>query len=346
MLALILIALLSQEGLAPIKSTTTPRGEPVRPAVPPGGLPPLVARLSFPAVASAAVRDRPITMYSDPSCVPCIAMQRDVGNGGEEMAIRWTHDPIPAAIVDAERRQGREAMLPCATWIGTNGNLQYLVGRHTLAQLQSSYDQTQPATTGEPPVGKLSGLDLQAIIERVKSSGITSATFNWRREAAASLVVGRPWTLLDVIGASGGLSVAVGGPTWPIKAASFEYRFNGESLTIDAGPVSIPVRAVGASGDRVTGDPLTIAFGAISLIRMLLPILSPTISLDLPRELSVAMTVQPDSIHVTFADGPAVSIRSIITLRRKLTGVSITARSVVAEFDQSRWWKRITILGD
>ena len=106
----------------------------------------------------------------------------------------------------------------------------------------------------------------------------------------------------------------------------------------------IPVRAVGASGDRVTGDPLTIAFGAISLIRMLLPLLSPTISVDLPRDLDITLAAQPDSIHVVFVDGPAVSIRSLITLRRKLTGVSITPRAVVAEFDESRWWKRITIM--
>jgi hypothetical protein len=157
-------------------------------------------------------------------------------------------------------------------------------------------------------------------------------------------VVGQPWSLGDVIGTSGSLSAEVEGPSWPVKAAAFDYRFNGESLTLDAGPVVIPVRAVGASGDRVTGDPIMLAFGAISLIRMLLPLLSPTISVDLPRDLEITMVAQPDSLHVAFADGPAVSIRSLITLRRKLTGVSITSKAVVAEFDQSRWWKRITIM--
>ena len=260
------------------------------------------------------------------------------------MALRWTHDAIPAAIVDAEMRAGRVAMIPCATWIGSNGSTQYLIGRHTLAQLQSSYDQTQPDVDGEAPVGSLSGINLAGLLDRVRASGVTSAQTHWRRDAPASLVVGQPWKLGDVIGTSGSLSVEVEGPNWPVRAASFDYRFNGEAITIDAGPVTIPVRAVGASGDRVTGDPLTIAFGAISLIRMLLPLLSPTISIDLPRDLDVTLTSQSDSIHVGFADGPAVSIRSLITLRRKLTGVSITPRAVVAEFDQSRWWKRITIM--
>ena len=65
---------------------------------------------------------------------------------------------------------------------------------------------------------------------------------------------------------------------------------------------------------------------------------------DLPRDLEITLVAQPDSLHVAFTDGPAVSIRSLITLRRKLTGVSITPRAVVAEFEHSRWWKRITIL--
>jgi hypothetical protein len=271
-------------------------------------------------------------------------MRRDIGNGSDAMTLRWTHDAIPQAIVEAEQRAGRVAMIPCATWIGSNGSTQYLIGRHTLAQLQSSYDQTQPEVVGEPPVGTLNGINLGGLLERVRSSGVTSARTHWRRDAPASLIVGKPWTLLDVIGASGSLSVEVEGPVWPLKAAAFDYRFNGESLTLDAGPVVIPVRAVGASGDRVTGDPLTIAFGAISLIRMLLPLLSPTISIDLPRDLDITLAAQPDSIHVAFSDGPAVSIRSLITLRRKLTGVSITPRAVVAEFDESRWWKRITIM--
>ena len=262
------------------------------------------------------------------------------------MTLRWTHDAIPQAIFEAEQRAGRVAMLPCATWIGANGSTQYLIGRHTLAQLQSSYDQTQPEVVGEAPVGSLNGINLAGLLERVRASGVTSARTHWRRDAPASLVVGKPWTLLDVIGTSGSLSVEIEGPAWPVKSASFGYRFNGEAITLDAGPVTIPVRAVGASDDRVTGDPLTIAFGAISLLRMLVPLLSPTISIDLPRDLDVTLTSQSDSIQVGFADGPAVSIRSLITLRRKLTGVSITSRAVVAEFDQSRWWKRITILGD
>ena len=340
---LVLFALLSQEGFAPLK-TSPPRGESSRPAVSPGGASPLAARLSFPLVASAA-RDRPvITVHSATWCLPCVAMRRDCGNGSDAMALRWTHDPIPAAIIEAEQRAGRMAAIPCATWIGANGSTQYLIGRHTIAQLQSSYDQTQPEVVGEAPVGSLSGINLAGLLDRVRASGVTSAKTHWRRDAPASLVVGKPWTLLDVIGTSGSLSVEVEGPAWPLKAASFEYRFNGESLTLDAGPVVIPVRAVGASGDRVTGDPLTIAFGAISLIRMLLPLLSPTISVDLPRDLDITLVAQPDSIHVGFVDGPAVSIRSLITLRRKLTGVSITSKTVVAEFDQSRWWKRITIL--
>ena len=273
-------------------------------------------------------------------------MKRDTGNGSDAMALRWTHDPIPQAIVEAERRQGRVAMLPCATWIGSNGSTQYLIGRHTLAQLLSSYDQTQPEVVGEAPVGTLNGINLAGLLDRVRASGVTSLKASWRRDAPTSLVVGQPWSLGDVIGTSGSLSVEVEGPAWPVKAASFDYRFNGESLTLDAGPVVIPMRAVGASGDRVTGDPLTIAFGAISLLRMLLPLLSPTISIDLPRDLDITMAAESDSMHVAFADGPAVSIRSLITLRRKLTGVSITSRAVVAEFDQSRWWKRITILGE
>ena len=341
---LVLFAILSQEGFAPLKSTP-PRGESSRPAVSPGGASPLAARLSFPAVASAAARDRPtITVHSATWCLPCALMKRDTGNGSDAMALRWTHDPIPQAIVEAEQRAGRVAAIPCATWIGANGSTQYLIGRHTLAQLQSSYDQTQPEVIGEAPVGSLNGINLAGLLDRVRASGVTSARTHWRRDAPASLVVGQPWTLGDVIGKSGSLSVEVDGPAWPLKAASFDYRFNGEAITLDAGPVTIPVRAVGASGDRVTGDPLTIAFGAISLIRMLLPLLSPTISIDLPRDLDVTLTSQSDSIHVGFADGPAVSIRSLITLRRKLTGVSITPRAVVAEFDQSRWWKRITIL--
>ena len=341
---LVLFALLSQEGFAPLKSTP-PRGESSRPAVSPGGASPLAARLSFPAVASAAARDRPvITVHSATWCLPCVAMRRDTGNGSDAMALRWTHDPIPAAIIEAEQRAGRMAAIPCATWIGANGSTQYLIGRHTLAQLQSSYDQTQPEVVGEAPVGVLNGINLAGLLERGRASGVTSARTHWRRDAPASLVVGQPWTLGDVIGTSGSLSVEVEGPAWPVKSASFDYRFNGESLTLDAGPVTIPVRAVGASGDRVTGDPLTIAFGAISLIRMLLPLLSPTISIDLPRDLDVTLTSQSDSIHVAFSDGPAVSIRSLITLRRKLTGVSITSKAVVAEFEQSRWWKRITIL--
>ena len=343
---IVLIALLSQEGFAPLKSTP-PRGESSRPAVSPGGASPLAARLSFPLVASAAARDRPtITVHSATWCLPCALMKRDTGNGSDGMALRWTHDPIPQAIVEAEQRAGRVAMLPCATWIGANGSTQYLIGRHTLAQLQSSYDQTQPEVVGEAPVGSLNGINLAGLLERVRASGVTSARTHWRRDAPASLVVGKPWTLLDVIGTSGSLSVEIEGPAWPVKSASFGYRFNGEAITLDAGPVTIPVRAVGASDDRVTGDPLTIAFGAISLLRMLVPLLSPTISIDLPRDLDVTLTSQSDSIHVGFADGPAVSIRSLITLRRKLTGVSITSRAVVAEFDQSRWWKRITILGD
>ena len=341
---LVLFALLSQEGFAPLK-TSPPRGESSRPAVSPSGASPLAARLSFPVVASAAARDRPvITVHSATWCLRCVAMSRDCGNGSDAMTLRWTHDPIPAAIVEAEMRAGRVAMIPCATWIGSNGSTQYLIGRHTLAQLQSSYDQTQPEVVGEAPVGSLSGINLAGLLDRVRASGVTSAKTHWRRDAPASLVVGQAWTLLDVIGTSGSLSVEVEGPSWPLKAASFDYRFNGEAITLDAGPVTIPVRAVGASGDRVTGDPLTIAFGAISLIRMLLPLLSPTISIDLPRDLDVTLTSQSDSIHVGFADGPAVSIRSLITLRRKLTGVSITSKAVVAEFDQSRWWKRITIM--
>jgi len=273
-------------------------------------------------------------------------MQREVGDGDGSMSVRWTHDPIPQAIVEAERLAGREAMIPCATWIGSNGSTRYLIGRHTLAQLQSSYDQTQPDVVGEAPVGALSGINLDGLLERVRSSGVTSLKAHWRRDAPTSLVVGQPWKLGDVIGTSGSLSVEVEGPAWPVKAASFDYRFNGESLTLDAGPVVIPVRAVGASGDRVTGDPIMLAFGAISLIRMLLPLLSPTISVDLPRDLDITLVAQPESLHVAFADGPAVSIRSLITLRRKLTGVSITSKAVVAEFDQSRWWKRITIIGE
>ena len=103
---LVLFALLSQEGFAPLK-TSPPRGESSRPAVSPGGASPLAARLSFPAVASAAARDRPtITVHSArrAAFIP-VGRQRRTRQASDHSAFR---DVVPAMRGHASRLRQRE----------------------------------------------------------------------------------------------------------------------------------------------------------------------------------------------------------------------------------------------
>jgi hypothetical protein len=156
------------------------------------------------------------------------------------------------------------------------------------------------------------------------------------------LIVGQKWTIQQVSGLSGHISLDVDGVSWPITSAACAYRWNGDSFTFDPDPITLRL----VTGEAATGDPVTIIMSAISLARFLIPLLSPTLSIDLGRDITATMRTTPAGIHIAFTDGPALSIRSLITFKRKLTGLEITPAHVVAEFDESRWWRRLTLLNN
>lgn len=286
-------------------------------------------RLTFAESGTHASQPTDVKVYVSESCLPCHAMQSDVGDGDDETRVTYVNQAIPRAIDQVERSQGREAAYPCTTWRDESGTLRYLIGRSTLSSLKQAIERNNPkreavtsSRAGESRAGQVRGLNLGAVITQARASGVKSARVKWSRDEAKSLKMGEQWSQADLLGRSGTIVLDATGQTWSVKELAVNY---------------------GKTDATVTGDPASILIGAISLARLLLPLLKPTVSLDIPKTNESVMTFDGETIHVSFVTGPRVSINSLLTYRRRLTGVSISGKKIVAEFDENRFWKRIVI---
>ena len=301
----------------------------------------LTPGLSFPAVTSAA-SSLPAQMIVEttPGCQPCERLKRGLH---DLRRLGWN---VGTDANDhfqlIERLEG--GLFPRIT-LYQHGQKIEVVNSHDPAELsvllRKTWDNAgTPNVVGSAPVGQLVGVNLDSVIDRVRLLGITSAKVRWKRNESTELIVGQKWTIQQVSGNSGHISIDVDGVSWPITSAACAYRWNGDSFTFDPDPIALRI----VTGEAATGDPVTIIMSAISLARFLIPLLSPTLSIDLGRDIAATMRTTPTGIHIAFTDGPALSIRSLITFKRKLTGLEITPAHVVAEFDESRWWRRLTLL--
>lgn len=75
-----------------------------------------------------------VTVYTTDGCVPCASMKKAVGNGQGNVRVEWVNGAPPAGVPQ---------VFPVATWRDSAGQLRYLTGYHTMAQLAGSIAATK-----------------------------------------------------------------------------------------------------------------------------------------------------------------------------------------------------------
>lgn len=75
-----------------------------------------------------------VTVYTTDGCVPCASMKKAVGNGQGNVKVSWVNGSPPAGVPQ---------VFPVATWRDSAGQLRYLTGYHTMAQLAGSVAATK-----------------------------------------------------------------------------------------------------------------------------------------------------------------------------------------------------------
>lgn len=312
-----------------------------------------------------------IDYYSASWCQFCPEQTKRVDaaakSGGTGLKFRKHYDEPTPPIV--EKNANREAKLPLFVWKNGAGELLCHEGLISIDELRRKvmFDiepQSVPGGFGaEPPgVATIDGADvILPAIAHVKSflGPDAEAAITWVRNGDKDLKVGDKWTRPKLIGTAGRVEIEIRNSATKLFITKIGAAYDWPEgrakpkITIDPVELDLPDGAFGAG--EPAGSPLAMILTAWSLISFLNDAIHPTVSLNLGTTVVCTAKFVDDSLHISFVQpgekpakrgeirGVGVTLHWLIDWPRRLTGVEISKTAVVAEFDENRWWRRVSL---
>lgn len=308
------------------------------------------------------------TVYTTTGCIPCKRMKDECGNGNEDLALEWKSPNVAPP-------NGIPQVFPVTVWTDGSGQLRYHTGYISLKKLVELIERNNPPkSVMAAPMGSGGEFhgraQIQALLDRAVSyvqPGTTVKTV-WKRNRSGKVISllqkGKKWDDRDVIGDSGRLTVYIDGDQKfqvtkdiTIDTLGFAYDLqvdgNNEVLRITPDPLTVnftrPEKVNAAVGDKVVGmDPITLAWTAISIIRFVVAILNPDVSLHLGPAVEFDTVINKDSMKIVFNnDCPSVHITAWFEFVLQLDNVVVTPDLITVNFKSgsflSRFVKQRTI---
>jgi hypothetical protein len=262
----------------------------------------------------------------------------------------------------------REGLLPMFAWRSGSGESLCHEGLISVVDLQRKilFDiepPTVPKGFGAEPAGLASIHGREAIgggIRYVKSvlGQDVEADIKWVRNGDAALKVGDKWSRPQLIGTAGRIEIELRNTKTKLPVskvgAAYDWPANSPRPKITLDPVEIDLPD-GTFGAEPAGSPLMVIWTAWSLVSLINDILHPSLSLNLGNTVMATAKFVGDALHVSFVqpgEGPpkrgqirgvGVTLHWLIDWPRRLTGVSLDETAAIAEFDESKWWRRVTL---
>jgi hypothetical protein len=151
---------------------------------------------------------------------------------------------------------------------------------------------------------------------------------------------GKPpeYSAVDIFGASGRFDLsAIGAVGLPVDSLGFAYRVIGDDISIDGDPIIFKGLARKlSSNDHATGnsaagiEPITMIWTAFNLIRMIVGILNPKLSILLGGNVSCTAVLNGDVLTITFSQCPSVKLVAFWTFTLEVPAVVINQDKAVA----------------
>lgn len=354
-LLLPLVALCDESFKNVFAEQSTPRGSDNPRTVPPGVIASLPRGLSLEidetkAVAAAAKYE--VTVYTASWCGPCHSMKQRVGNGNEQLSIKWVESKPPSGIAET---------YPTICWNDASGTLRYVAGVRTIEQIIQLIERNNPpiAVTGNASEAQVAGAAVggsirggqlievaldwwrQHIGEGVKVSG------GWSRNGAQTLPLLRmkEWTPNAIYGTHGEFEIIANGSRLPVQSAVLGYKLANGRLKLNAETeLDAEILNIGntpqsvASAEPVGVSPMLI----LSVLSTVWQLLHPQADLQLPGRVTCDAVMSDGVLLVTFSERPSIRLVMLFTFNLGVESVRIARESVVVKFSGSRWIKERT----
>lgn len=142
----------------------------------------------------------------------------------------------------------------------------------------------------------------------------------------------------DIFGLSGRFDLSAKGAIGiPVDALGFGYRVIGEDISIDGDPIVFKgLAAKLSSNDHAAGaaapgiEPITMIWTAFNIVRMIIGILNPKLSVLLGGNVSCTAVLNGDVLTIKFSQCPSVKLVAFWTFSMEVTAVEINLEKAVA----------------
>lgn len=288
-------------------------------------------------------------------CQNCATLKAAWGEGNEDIELVWLTDALEEeATYPAIRFQDNNGgwKMPC----DRRGN--YRIPR-SLGELCDIIDAVngkfeRPAieATGKSAAIQASAQIQQGIDQWAKFVGRGNPvrlSFSGNHIDTLSLL-SQKYDMMDIVGTEGRIEIDVPQSTAvPTKDLAFNYQIVGTGMRFDADPFVIPdfkkyleqpnQRAYGDGYGVIGIDDALLWWSIYSMCKDVVAILSPSVDMQLPPQISCTVTLVDDTFHLVFDKGHTIGIKAtwLFSIRLQVQEVTVNTRNIHAEFSGSRW---------
>ena len=294
----------------------------------------------------------------DKGCPACDRLERDilrllvprgwsVGNHSENQ-IQFTHLPDTEAVPQIFLYQNGKEI---EHWEG------YQDPATLSHRLRDAWDSA-PTPTMVPATGLSGSINGQTQIRqalewfRSHIGDDVTAEMRWDRSGAQSfpLLAKGDWSAAAIFGQFGHIELsAIGAKNLPIESVGFEYRINGDDVSLDVDAIAIQGLALKLGltshpkSSQLAGTaPVPSQFGLfgiwtiLSVMHDVWSMLWPSVDLTIGGNVSATAILHGDALTIEFSQGPQIRIVHLFNFNLRVTRVVITESNVHFDFTGSR----------
>lgn len=285
----------------------------------------------------------------DGHCAPCERMKRDCGTGNDrvEITYRTGKPPWLGSI--------RETGTGYPYWEWDNGIWLYSWGYVDLETLTATVVNNQKPAIKQEEVRPMRNRNGRIPIARDQISGDIrtfreaigpgAVRFRWRRHGgASSFPLGEIPTAAEILGESGEIDIEEEGTSIPDLSA--KYAIVGDHVSVDCGPILIPLPGEAVSGPGQCGS-IAVVWTIFSVLNTAWQILNPALSIEVDEEIAASFE-GGDSIEMTLSGVRGVVRWSFLwglwrpAIYADVSGATITDESATVRL-RSRIMRQVVI---
>jgi hypothetical protein len=290
-------------------------------------------------------------VYTADWCLLCQRAKERDGDGDGRIHLRWVESRPP---------QGVPVRYPAYYWRDGKGEYRYAIGVRTLDQLVDMIERNDPPETrllaASGPAGSIrTGGRIRAAFDVWRNHLGEGTTIKFRGDrtgpqkmSVTKLMHGELWTVEQVTGKFGHVSVSTTSDRVPVQSLGFSYHLTDKrrfSIDLDAVDIALPEshqEPSAAVGAACGIDPITISMTLLQIGSALYQMLNPQVDLGLGGTIEAAATLSGDTIVCQFTDGPSIHVAAWFKFDLEVQAVEVTESKVLVRFKpQPQNWIRI-----